>query len=196
VPATARGVAHRYPPVPGGPSVASPSTETTSTLADDDGTAASKRSHFLRNVFLVLLALFLLAGVAGVFGLRSTTAAAERDGYRLEVKYARVTRAGLASPFAVAVHRDGGFTGDVEIVTTSNYFDLFSQTQPSPQPDSESGNADTTTWHFDKPDGATLSVSAGGSIQSDRHTGASGTTSVVVDGRTVVKVRYRTRVVP
>src|SRR2546422_695572 len=53
-----------------------------------------RRARVLRRLVLVLLAAFVLAGVANVLGGRSGTVASQGGGYRLQVGYERVSRPG------------------------------------------------------------------------------------------------------
>ncbi|MBA2313069.1 MAG: hypothetical protein H0V97_09765 [Actinobacteria bacterium] len=51
-----------------------------------------------RRVVLSVLALFVLAGAAGLLGVRSRTVSASANGYDLSVTYATMTRSGLSTP--------------------------------------------------------------------------------------------------
>ncbi len=72
-----------------------------------------------------VLALIVVLGAVGVFGMRSTSVTASGGGYQLTVEYAAVSRAGLDTPWTVTVRHPGGFTGPITLATTDNYFTMF-----------------------------------------------------------------------
>lgn len=108
-----------------------------------------------RRVVLSVLALFVLAGAAGLLGVRSRTVSASANGYDLSVTYATMTRSGLSTPWSFSVHRDGGFEGPVTVATTLDYFELFDENGLDPDPSAATVSGELLVWTFDPPEGET-----------------------------------------
>jgi hypothetical protein len=160
-----------------------------------------KRVHRVRAVrrfFVLCLTAFLVAGLLGAFGVKTTTVSASGGGYDLEVTYAKSARPGLAIPWSVEIRRDGGFDDNVTVSTTSSYFDLVDENGFDPDPESSWSSGEDIVWEFKQPEGDTLTIGLdariGPSVQDLSPPEA--TTSVLVDGEPVVSVTYRTRVWP
>lgn len=167
-----------------------------STVPDGQPPRRYRRARALRRLFFVGLCAFLAAGLLGVLGVRTGTAAAS-GGYHLEVRYAHVARSGLSVPWSVTVRRAGGFTGPVTLATTSRYLDLLDVTAPQPEPASSTADGRRVVWRIDPPaQGDTLEVNLGADVRPDVQWGAGGTTAVLEDGRPVVSVDYHTWVLP
>jgi hypothetical protein len=151
-----------------------------------------------RRAFVALLALVILAGLLGLFGVHSRSVAARgRDGEVLAVHYASIARAGLSTPFQITVHDPGGFDGPVVLAVSRDYLDLFDVNSVNPQPDSERGNPDNVVWRFDTPHNSTFVVSVDLEVQSSRHFGQSG--YVVLEresGRHIARAEFRTNLAP
>jgi hypothetical protein len=105
------------------------------------------------------LGLFLLLGALGFYGVRTRTATASGGGYELSVRYASVSRPGLATPWSFEVTRPGGFPDGLTVAVTSSYFDAFDENGLGPAPVDESTDAERTIWRFGPSAGDTLSVS-------------------------------------
>lgn len=148
-------------------------------------------------MFIVLLCLFLLAGVLGLLGVRTSTVRATGGGYELEVRYPRVTRPGLAVPWSVTIRRPGGFDGPVVVSTTSAYFDLFDENSFEPDPESTTTDGELVIWEFTPPDhGDTMEVSLDTRTGPNVQSGKGATTAILVEGQPVVQVEYDTVVLP
>lgn len=155
-----------------------------------------RAARALRRVALAILFVFLGLGVTGFFGVRSATATASGGGYTLTVEYAAVTRAGLATPWAVEVRHAGGFDGPVTLATTSDYMDIFDENGLDPDPATSTSTATETIWTFDPPPGDVLRVSFDARLEPAVSSGKAGRTTLLVEGRPAVSVGYRTRVMP
>jgi hypothetical protein len=150
-------------------------------------------------VFLALLAVIVVAGVLGVFGVKARTvgARAAAGGTSLAVHYAQVGRASLDVPFDITIHRAGGFHGDVVLAISSSYLELFDRSSVDPTPTSETSDSSRVLWTFDPPRGDTLVVSVDMQVQSGRHTGRSGTVAVLGhDGTPIVSTSFKTWLAP
>ena len=155
-----------------------------------------KKQRAYRRVGLTLLALFVLAGVVGVLGSRTSVASASASGTTLTVTYPAVTRPGLPIRWEFWVHREGGFDGPVELHTTFDYLHLFDISNLEPEPSSSTGSAGEVVYTFDPPSGEDFRVSMDGNVEPGMHEFPSATTSFVMDGSPVVSVEYLTLVVP
>jgi hypothetical protein len=149
-----------------------------------------------RRIVLILLAVFLALGLAGVFGPRTSTATASAGGYRLQVTYPSVTRPGLPIRWELLLTHPGGFGDKVRIATTFDYFHLFDVTGIDPEISSSTSDGSVIVFEFDPPDGDTFRVQFDAAVEPGVHELPKATTSVLVGGRPAVQVTYSTRVVP
>jgi hypothetical protein len=155
-----------------------------------------RRQRTRRRIGLTLLAVFVLAGMVGLLGSRTDVASATASGVTLTVTYPSVTRPGLPIRWEFLVHRDGGFDGPIELRTTFDYLHLFDISNLEPEPSSSTGTAGEVIYTFDRPDGEDFRVSMDGNTEPGMHEVPPATTSVVMNGTTVVSVEYLTVVVP
>jgi hypothetical protein len=180
--------------VPEMPQVAMPPTADVST---DPSTW--ERGIWWRRLFLGALTIVVLAGLLGVFGVRSRTVSARSRSGRvdLDVTYAQSARAGLDVPFDIEVHRDGGFHGDVVLSISSDYLSLFNRSSVDPQPDSETSTSHNVRWRYDRPPGDTFVVTVDMEVQQGRHWGRSGRVAVLDGaGHTLAHASFRTWLAP
>ena len=168
-----------------------------STIPSQPPLERARRARTGRRIFIGLLCAFLLAGVLGLLGVRTSTVAATGGGWDLEVRYARITRPGLAVPWSVTIRRAGGFDGPVTVSTTGAYFDLFDENAFEPEPESVTTDGERVIWEFTPPDrGDTMEISLDTRTGPNVQWGKRGETSVLVGGEPVVTVSYRTLVMP
>jgi hypothetical protein len=156
----------------------------------------SRRARMVRRLFMTVLACVLALGLAGLLGVQTATKTAAGGGYELTVTYGRVSRPGLATPWSLEIRHPGGFDGPVTVSTNSKYMDLFDENGFDPQPSKATATPDAVVWEFDPPDGDTIGVSLDGRIEPGAQWGGTGETSVLVDGKPVVTVKYKTWVLP
>lgn len=116
----------------------------------------ARRGLVLRRLGVVVLCLFLLAGVTGQLGVRTATARDVGGEVDLTVAHAAVTRAGLATPYRVVVTRPGGFDGTVHIEITRGLFDRFDFQNFYPTPAKETADPQWVRYEFDPPPGDVL----------------------------------------
>jgi hypothetical protein len=166
------------------------------TLPQDTDLRRVRRARTYRRVAIALLGVFVLLGLAGVFGARTKTASASAGGYSLTVTYPAVTRPGLAVRWSLEIRRRGGLGEQVTIATTSSYFDLFDFNQLYPQPSGETSDATTTIWTFDTAGAEAMRITMDGRLEPAHQYGESAVSSILVNGVPVVSVRYRTAVMP
>lgn len=167
------------------------------TTPEDVDLARLRRARAGRRFGVTLLVVFLAGGLAGLYGVRTRDVTATGGGYEITLEYAAVSRPGLAAPWQLTVRKDGGF-GDqpVSIAVSSPYLDLFTDTDIEPEPSTSRSGSGTTVWEFEPPDGDTLEVSVDARIEPGVQKGKRGWAGVLVDGNPVVRVDFRTVVVP
>ena len=173
-----------------------PDVDVVPTAPEEPNLLQSRRARTARRAFLVVLFGFLAVGLTGRLGVHTRTATASGGGYELTVTYGQVSRAGLATPWSLEIRHPGGFDGPVTVATNSKYLDLFDENGFDPEPSKSTATADEVVWEFDPPDGDTLGISLDGRVEPGVHRGRTGETSVLVDGKPVVTVKYKTWVMP
>jgi hypothetical protein len=150
-----------------------------------------------RRLFLSLLALVVVVGIAGLLGVRDATAESSEDGWTLRVHYAATARAGLDVPFTVTVRHEGGLGEQVTLALTGDYLDIYETQGFHPQPSGEMRDGHTLYLTFDAPpEGDTLTVAYDAYIQPAAQAGRSATLAVWVDRHEVAPVDIRTHLVP
>ena len=171
----------------------------TSTLPPVTAVREVRRARDRRRIGLVLLSLFVLAGGVGLLGTRTVSTSAAGGGYELTVTHPSVSRSGHAVKVEVEVRRPGGFdtSEPIRLRMLSRYFDLFDENGFTPQPDAETSDGTWTYDEFVPPRGEVFVVSVDTRVEPARNRGERGEVSVVDDqGRPVVTVRFRTRLMP
>lgn len=148
----------------------------------EDAPAVSRHSQRTRRGAMVVLTLFVLAGLFNLLGVRLTTSYAEAGGLEVEVLHASIGRAGLTAPLEVSVHRPGGIDGPVEVSVTSDYLDRLDQYSLDPQPDRTRAGARTTTWSWDHVDGDTHVLTIDARIEPGVHWRFDGVVEVAAGG--------------
>jgi hypothetical protein len=167
-----------------------------STLRDRRSVAQNTRGRAVRRATIGVLSVFVALGAAGVFGMKSTSVSTDRGGYHLSVAYARVSRAGLDTPWRVTVRHPGGFSGPVTLATTASYFSMFESQGLSPEPIADTIAGRYEYQQFSPPPGDTLTLVFDAYIQPASQRGRSAQTVLILDGHEVARVSYRTRLVP
>jgi hypothetical protein len=167
-----------------------------STLGDVRPVERGPRPTVVRRLLVALLTAIVLAGAAGLFGVRSSEATASAAGWTVSVTYATIARAGLDVPWKVTVRREGGFTGPITLAVTADYFDIYESQGLDPEPSSETSDGERLLWTFDPPPGDELAVDFDAYIQPSSQLGASGEVTVLDGGAEVVTVPFRTWLVP
>jgi hypothetical protein len=170
-----------------------------STLAGLTPGRRNRVDDIVRWAFIGVVALVLALGILGLLGPMGDSVEASGDGLALEVRYDRLNRCGLPATWEVAVRSTDGhpLPPEVELATTSNYFDLFDENGFSPQPTAETTGADDTTWTFETEPGSTeLVVSLDARTQPGWHEPERGVTTLTVEGHEPLRVAYRTWLAP
>lgn len=158
-----------------------------------------RRGRLARRAFVIGLVAFLAMGMLNVYGVRIREATATGAGYEVTVRYATISRPGLATPWSVEVSRPGGFPDGITLAVTSGYFDGFDENGLDPSPEEETADGERSIWRFAPSSGDTLSVSFDARIEPGvQLTRLKGGVSVLPtpDGPPAVTVSFATVVLP
>jgi hypothetical protein len=155
------------------------------------------RARRIRRFGLAILGVVVVAGLFNLLGIRREVVVAEGAGYRLDVRYARVTRPGLATTWEVAVTHPGGFDGPITIATNADYFDRFDFNQFYPEPSTTAARGDVVLLTFEDIEGERFILRFDGrATPTFAFDPAEATTTLEVRGREVARVDYTTVVMP
>ncbi|HEY7043155.1 MAG TPA: twin-arginine translocation signal domain-containing protein [Nocardioidaceae bacterium] len=167
-----------------------------STIEGVETSAHGRLAIWTRRGFLTLLTVFVLAGVAGLLGVRTSTADSHADGWGLSLSYAATARAGLDVPWQVTVTHEGGFGKDLQLAVTGDYFDIYETQGFNPEPSDVTRDGDLMYLTFTAPPGDTFVLRYDAYIQPSSQAGAGGTVSVIDQGQRVVSVDFDTVLLP
>jgi hypothetical protein len=166
-----------------------------------EGLDSREQAHaavWWRRAFIMALLALVAAGAIGFLGDTTATVRATSGGYELELTYASTARAGLDVPWQVTVRHPGGFTSDsLTLAVTGDYFDIY-ETQGF-HPDASDSTRDGRTLYLTfnaPPSGDTFVVAYDAYIQPSSQVGRAGTVGLVVGGRGVASVDFRTTLLP
>ncbi|WP_432493863.1 hypothetical protein [Kineococcus gypseus] len=158
--------------------------------------ARSRAVLLVRRAAVVVLLAVVLAGAAGLFGVRSATATASGGGYELRLTYPRTARAGLDAPWQLRVRAERGFGDSVVVAVTADYFDVWEQQGWVPAAASETADGEWYLLTFDPPPGDVFELTFDGYLQPGSQLGRDGRVAIVVDGRRAVEVPFSTWLAP
>jgi hypothetical protein len=168
------------------------------TVPDDPAPAWQRFERALRGVAVVVVAGIVAAALLGWFGLRLGTATAGDGNLEVAVRYAEISRPGLATPFTVKITtRDGtALPDEVEVAIPTDYLAMFDENGLDPEPTTSDADADTTFMTFEPTRGqSVLAIDFDARLEPDVHRGKSASVTVRAGGdRTTVD--FRTRVAP
>jgi hypothetical protein len=168
----------------------------TSTLPAGDDLQQARFDRRVAFGITICFTLVVVLALVGLLGVKSTTTSTRlADGTEVELHYARITRPGLATPWAVTVHRPGGFDGPITVRSTSAYFDLFDENGLDPDAAAATQDGEMVIWEFDPPPGDTFRLSFDARIEPGAQWGRDATTEIEVGGD-IATLTYRTWVLP
>jgi hypothetical protein len=170
----------------------------TATIPADPAPNWQRFERGLRWFAIAVVVLIVAAAMLGFFGLRLGNVAARDGNLEVDVRYARVTRAGLPTPFTIDVAtRDGTALPDrVEVALSSDYFALFDENGLDPEPVESDADAESTYFTFEPTGGhSTLAIDFDARAQTDVHRGKRAQVTVRA-GDDEATVDFRTRVAP
>jgi hypothetical protein len=164
---------------------------------DDVRTTGENRSGLRgRRVAIAVMLLVVLAGASGWLGVRAHTKNASGEGYDLTLTYPQVARAGLDIPWELRLEHPGGFTGDITIALSADYFDIYEFQGMHPEPSDETADGDFVYLTFSPPDGDVFTTALDTYVQPSAQLGRDATVRAIIDGRPVAEIDYSTWLVP
>jgi hypothetical protein len=152
-----------------------------------------------RRVFVVVVAVFLVATLLGFVGERARTTSTVSDDYQVVVHYPQVTRPGLSSSLEFEIRRTDGqpLPEQVTLETTADYLRMWDDHAVEPTPDVMRGDDEDTVWIMLPESGATeLRVYLDGRIDPGLSWGRSGSTTLYAGDEQIATLDYRTWIVP
>jgi hypothetical protein len=132
-----------------------------------------------RRAILTLLLVAVLAALAGLLGVHTSTASATGGGWQLSLRYPRVARAGLDVTWQAAVTHPGGLGKTVTLAVTGDYLNIFETQGFHPEPAEETRDATTLYLTFTAPPGDTFVVDFDTYVQPASQAGSAATVAVV-----------------
>lgn len=155
-----------------------------------------RRGQRLRSIALGGFAVFVLFGLAGLFGVRSSTSrVTSAEGLHLEVTHPHVARPGLAIALEIVVQHPDGFDGPITVTVPTGYLLMFDENGSEPEPDSSTVGAEVTSWTFEPPPGDTLTIWFDLRVEPGVQWGREATVTADADGDRVA-VDIRTWIAP
>jgi len=168
-----------------------------STVVDVVDSSRNRRGVIGRRIALALMALIVAVGATGFLGVHAGTASATSNGYQLTVTYPHVARAGLDVPWNLRLVHPGGFTGDITVAISADYYDIFEFQGMHPEPSDETSDGHYVYLTFASPkDGDVFTTSLDTYVQPSAQLGRDVETAVIIDDQTVAQVSYKTWLVP
>jgi hypothetical protein len=167
-----------------------------STLEGVETPVVGRRASWARRTFLGLLTMVVAAGAVGLLGLHTSTATAAANGYDLTLRYPWSARAGLDTTWQVRVHHVGGFPGPLMLTVSGDYFDIFETQGFHPDADKSTRDGEVLYLTFDPPPGDTFVVDFDAYIQPSSQRGRTAAVALVDGDRTLVRVPFRTWLLP
>ncbi len=164
-----------------------------------DGLAEARQplAVWLRRTSLLLLVALVALGMVGLLGVRTAEKSAVRDGYRLDVAYPRVARAGLDTEWRIRVTNPAGLGDRVVVAVTGDWFLLFESQAFHPEPIESTRDGSTMYLTFaTAPDDRTLVVDFDAYVQPASQRGEPARVAVLESGTPVVWVDYQTWLLP
>jgi hypothetical protein len=173
-----------------------------STWQRDTGAPLSSGPHpgaaWSRRATLAVLLLAVLAALAGLLGVHTSTASATGNGWQLSLRYPRVARAGLDVTWQATVTHPGGLGKSVTLAVTGDYLNMFETQGFHPQPADETRDATTLYLTFTAPPEDTFVVDFDTYVQPASQAGSAATVAVVDHAtlRPLASVQINTHLAP
>jgi hypothetical protein len=117
-----------------------------------------RRNRVVRSIGLGVVAVVVVTGVVGGFGVRSRQVSARQGTLEVRVTYPLVARGGLAVPLEVAIERPGGLRGEPRLSISARYLGAFDLNSVSPDPTGSTASAEMMSWTFEPPSDEVLVV--------------------------------------
>lgn len=172
-------------------------TDRVQTLPQARTEPEARRARNWRRVGLVVLWLFVCAGLVGVLGVRMGTSTATANGWTLAVEAPAITRGALDAPITITVSHDSGFADEVTLRVDRTLFEHLDSNLVAPAPSAETGDAEQVDWTFDPPDAGLLKITIDARMSPSEMPGVDRLAFAVVErGEVAVEVQPRLVVLP
>ena len=122
------------------------------------GMSEERRGRALRRGGLAVFTAFVLLGLCGQLGVRSSTVRQRSGALSASLTFARVARPSLAVPYRLVISRAGGFDAPVEVRISSRYLEALDMNGINPEPAEQSSDESDLILTFDPPDSDELTV--------------------------------------
>ncbi|MGB6058456.1 MAG: hypothetical protein WBF71_09330 [Microthrixaceae bacterium] len=169
-----------------------------STEPDDTTKGWTRFEYVLRAfVYLVIFGVIALA-VSGTTGLKTRTASASNDSLKMTVTYGQVTRPGIPTPLVIRVSSatDDPLPAQIHLGINESYLALLDGNGPEPAPDSAGSVDGMTTWTYSTNGARTFTVDLGADVDTNVHSGTTGSARLTAEGSKPLNVRFRTWIWP
>lgn len=175
-----------------------------STVDDGSSTLAAVRPSGVRpwvkvgrRGVLAVLVLVVLAGAAGLLGVRTATATTDAEGWSMRLEYPQVARAGLDTTWRVSVRHPGGFGGEpIVLAVSARYFDIFETQAFHPEPSATTSDGRMIFLSFDPPAGDRFAVDYDAYIQPASQLGRRAQLWLMDGPQPRLRLSYRTWLLP
>jgi hypothetical protein len=175
-----------------------PVPASTSTIPPDQAPRWQRFERVLRWFAVTVVVAIVAAAMLGFAGLRLGDVAAQEGNLDVGIRYAKVSRPGIATPFTIDVAtRDGRpLPARVGVAINSDYLTMFDENGLDPEPVTTDADSRRTYLTFEPTRGhSSLAIDFDARLQPDIHRGKDGTVTVRAGGDRVA-LRFRTRVAP
>ncbi len=143
------------------------------------------------------MTIFVLTGLTGFLGPRSSNVITSGGGYDLEVRYAQITRSGLVAPLRIRLEHPDGFDGPITLAFGKDIFYRFDFQNWYPNPSAETAGAQRLEYEFDPPPGTAFELTADVRVGPTQPPSAHRYwVAVVSEGVDVARVSFRMVVMP
>jgi hypothetical protein len=149
-----------------------------------------------RRIGILALAVIVVLGALGLFGVRSRTVEASAVGYTMRVTYPQTARAGLDVPWRVEIRHPGGFGAALTLAVSADYFRMFETQGFYPTPDHVGDDGSFVYMTFDNPVGDRFVLDYDAYIQPAAQIGKSATVKLIVDHVVMVQTHLETWLLP
>jgi hypothetical protein len=149
-----------------------------------------------QRIGLAILFVIVVAGAAGLFGVRSRTTTVHANGYSLTVTYPQVARSGLDVPWRARVTYPNPPPKSITIAVSSQYFEMFETQGFYPSPDTQKNDGHFVQFTYQSPPASGMTLEYDAYIQPAAQIGKRATVQVLVNGSVVAQAKIHTWLVP
>jgi hypothetical protein len=157
---------------------------------------SGKVSKIWRRLGTVLLSVIVLAGAAGLLGVRSRTTSDDSGPWQLTVTYPQVARPGLDIPWRAQVHHAGGLPAKITLAVSTDYFRMFEEQGFYPDADSATNDGHFVYFTFTTRPGNDFMVDYDAYVQPASQIGKSAVVELLVGGSVKARVQLHTWLAP